>query len=138
MELLSYLYICIDLFCLISMIANFAMTRWGAGVVSFLSLFLYPWVLEPILWVFYRIIYKCTKRPYQMKLDKNTANLIYHPDYNVKLCGIEKKHPFDSCKYERVLGFLKNDQDINLVGPKSKIDGNLRGQSDSYTSHFSF
>jgi histone deacetylase 11 len=27
---------------------------------------------------------------------------VYHPDYNITACGIEKYHPFDSCKYLRV------------------------------------
>lgn len=28
--------------------------------------------------------------------------LVYHEDYNITACGIEKMHPFDSCKYGRV------------------------------------
>ncbi len=28
--------------------------------------------------------------------------LVYHEGYNVRFFGIEKLHPFDSCKYEKI------------------------------------
>lgn len=125
MELLSFLYLTIDIICLISMIINFAMKRWHPGIISLVSLFFYPWVLEPLLWIYFKIIYKCYRRPYNMKLDKKTANVIYHPKYNIKLCGIEKKHPFDSCKYERILKFLKEDHNMNIVANGSDLNSRI-------------
>lgn len=31
-----------------------------------------------------------------------TLPIVYHSDYNITACGIEKYHTFDSCKYGRV------------------------------------
>ncbi len=48
--------------------------------------------------------------------------LVYHPDYNITLAGLERLHPFDSRKYGRVvqglvdLGLL-TDADQQLVTP---------------------
>lgn len=28
--------------------------------------------------------------------------IVYHENYNITACGIEKWHPFDSCKYGNV------------------------------------
>ncbi|GIL78729.1 hypothetical protein Vretimale_366 [Volvox reticuliferus] len=34
--------------------------------------------------------------------------VVYHPSYNISFFGIEKLHPFDSCKYSKVVSALKN------------------------------
>ena len=33
---------------------------------------------------------------------KEKKPIIYHPKYNITALGIEKLHPFDSCKYKRI------------------------------------
>ena len=128
MEILTYLYIIVDLSLLIGGISGLVLTEWLLGICLLLGLFVYPWILEPILWVFFKIIYCCYKRPYYddfKNISSRGANLVYHPKYNIKLCGIEKKHPFDSCKYERVLQFLKDDHNIHLNSSKpNKIKNN--------------
>ncbi len=32
--------------------------------------------------------------------------MVYHPDYNITFGGIEKLHPFDSCKFKKVGGII--------------------------------
>uniref|UniRef100_A0A6B2L653 histone deacetylase n=1 Tax=Arcella intermedia TaxID=1963864 RepID=A0A6B2L653_9EUKA len=49
--------------------------------------------------------------------------LIYSPNYNISFLGLEKLHPFDSCKYSKVVGFLEEANLIktkHLVKPKKK------------------
>ena len=35
------------------------------------------------------------------KLIQHKIPIIYSEDYNITACGLEKCHPFDSCKYGR-------------------------------------
>jgi histone deacetylase 11 len=39
--------------------------------------------------------------------DSNQLPIVYHPHYNITLFGIEKLHPFDSCKFEKVVSGLQ-------------------------------
>ncbi len=41
----------------------------------------------------------------------NKIPIIYSEDYNITACGLEKCHPFDSCKYRR------SNIIINLLDP---------------------
>ena len=34
--------------------------------------------------------------------ERNTLPIVYHPDYNVTLMGLERYHPFDAQKFGRV------------------------------------
>jgi hypothetical protein len=47
--------------------------------------------------------------------------IVYHPKYNITLFGIEKLHPFDSCKFEKVVRGLQQRgiicSDTQLVRP---------------------
>lgn len=45
-------------------------------------------------------------------------SLIYHPRYNITAFGIEKCHPFDSCKYGRIVHKLK---DAGLITNEEEI-----------------
>lgn len=38
--------------------------------------------------------------------------IIYHPDYNVRFFGLQKLHPFDSCKYEKIVAGLEQQGTI--------------------------
>ena len=117
MELLSFLYLLLDFFFLIGSIIAFITMPFEYGFLFLLGFFLYPWIWEPFLMVFYRILFCCKQRPYADNfndLSKRGCNLVYHPKYNMKLCGIEKRHPFDSCKYQRVINFLRDDHNYHL------------------------
>jgi hypothetical protein len=123
MELLSYLYILFDLGFLSGSITSFALGKYylGGGLLG--GFFLYPWVWEPLLMIYFRTLNCCVRRPYKDDFDnlsERGCNLVYHPKYNMKLCGIEKRHPFDSCKYERVINFLYNDHKIRLTPDKNE------------------
>jgi len=71
-----------------------------------------------------------------MALSHNSPRLpvVYHPDYNITLAGMEKLHPFDSRKYGRVvrrlsvLGVLGEHQ---LVTPAAPTEAFLRAHLDS-------
>ncbi|MBN1515423.1 histone deacetylase [Candidatus Sumerlaeota bacterium] len=47
--------------------------------------------------------------------------IVYHPDYNIGLLGLEQLHPFDSRKYGRVFGALQRagafDEEGRLLSP---------------------
>lgn len=91
--------------------------------------FPYPWIWEPILMVFYRTLSCCKKQPYTDEFEnvaKRGCNLVYHPKYNIKMCGLEKRGPFDLCKFERVIDFLRTDHQI-LLGPESPAKTELKG-----------
>ena len=52
--------------------------------------------------------YNLTHQNKHERFSKLRHPLVYHPRYNITACGIEKVHPFDSCKYGRVLQYIKN------------------------------
>ena len=45
---------------------------------------------------------------------KSKLPIIYHNDYNITACGLEKCHPFDSLKYGRVYNILEKEKLIDL------------------------
>lgn len=49
------------------------------------------------------------------KLSENKLPIFYRDEYNIRLFGIEKFHPFDSEKYGRVVGFLQDSGTYNQV-----------------------
>lgn len=50
----------------------------------------------------------------------SSNHLVYHPYYNIKFLGLEKLHPFDSCKYEKIIAYLKT-RGIEYVVPDREI-----------------
>ena len=38
--------------------------------------------------------------------------MLQHPDYNVRFFGLQKLHPFDSCKYEKIVAGLEQQGTI--------------------------
>lgn len=56
--------------------------------------------------------------------------IVYHPGYNIKLLGIEKLHPFDSCKFEKVVSGLTRAGIITgqqqLVRPQAVSQADLQ------------
>ncbi|CAG0898390.1 unnamed protein product [Darwinula stevensoni] len=41
------------------------------------------------------------------KVDEKCWSIIYSPQYDMKICGLEKIHPADSCKYQHIFEHLK-------------------------------
>jgi hypothetical protein len=42
----------------------------------------------------------------ESKIPTDCIPLVYSPQYNLAFCGLEKMHPFDAVKYERVWASL--------------------------------
>lgn len=62
--------------------------------------------------------------------------ILYRPEYNIRAGGIEKMHPFDSCKYGRVFdglvegGFLRAEEAV--APPMITMSELRRVHADSY------
>ncbi len=82
-----------------------------SGVVG---LFVYPLIME-ILINLYAMCNKSKEDHNERhhKLYRDRTPICYTDDYNIKFCGIEKCHPFDSCKYQR-----GNLYDIEIIYKK--------------------
>ena len=58
-----------------------------------------------------------------------SSRIIYHPNYNISFCGLERMHPFDSQKYGNVFQrlvdrkIIKEDRDVIRPGkvPRSLL-----------------
>lgn len=58
-----------------------------------------------------------------------SGHIIYHPRYNISLCGLEKFHPFDTYKYAHIVQYLKDRgviTDGDLLRPKQASQQDLR------------
>jgi len=54
----------------------------------------------------------------------NTVPIVYHPDYNIGLFGLENYHPFDSKKYGRVYERIKTQLNLSpsdFVKPAAQV-----------------
>ena len=49
---------------------------------------------------------------------KDCVPIVYSANYNITACGIEKLHPFDSCKYGRIFQDLIESGTIDLQNMK--------------------
>lgn len=128
MEILSFSYIIIELALFGLSITLLVQKQILFGLMLFVGIWVYPWIYEFLLFLMYRTFFLCRKKPYRNfsnDLSLKKSNIVYDPRYNIRLCGIEKKHPFDSCKYERVLQFLEKDHNLHFQldkGPLSKFN----------------
>jgi histone deacetylase 11 len=53
---------------------------------------------------------------------------VYHPDYNITACGIERCHPFDSCKYLKIHDTLlmeRKVEECDFYRPKERCPRGL-------------
>lgn len=109
MELLSFTFLIIDAGIIAMLVAGIVYS-WKLIAIAIPLFFLYPFIYEPVLKLLYYLLDKMVKdkknfnEGYKELESKNF--MVYHPIYNIKVCGIEKQHPFDTNKYERVLKFL--------------------------------
>ena len=58
------------------------------------------------------------------ELGLNQVPIVYDPAYNVRFYGLQRLHPFDSCKYEKILLALINNGCISteqFISPGSEI-----------------
>jgi hypothetical protein len=128
MEILTFSYIIIEIALFIFSIVLLAQKKVIFGITLFIGIWVYPWVYECLLFLIYRTFFACRRKPYlnpSKDLSLRKSNIVYDPRYNIKLCGVEKKHPFDSCKYERVLQFLETDHQLHFQvnkGPLSTLN----------------
>lgn len=47
--------------------------------------------------------------------------IVYRPEYNVQFWGLERLHPLDTCKYERIAKKLQDDYSIEFYEPEVPI-----------------
>ncbi|RYG56554.1 histone deacetylase, partial [archaeon] len=58
--------------------------------------------------------------------------LYYRPEYNIRLWGLERLHPFDSCKYEAVFCALR---DASLVTADNTVQPALLSEEELQAAH---
>jgi hypothetical protein len=71
-------------------------------VVGIASIFIYPCITELLLNIKAKLFSNFSIKSHIEKHDKIFGlklPIIYSDDYNITACGLEKCHPFDSCKY---------------------------------------
>lgn len=77
--------------------------------------------LYPLINEFIYNIFCCLVEPTEYNIIPS-SRLVYHPNYNITFCGIEKLHPFDSQKYGNVFRRLV---DYNIISAKTVIKPNI-------------
>lgn len=90
---------------LYGLIINDSTKKYITLLIGLVSIFVYPIILE-ILYNIKTKIFKCGENIEKHNIKhneiyKNKIPIAYSDDYNITACGIEKCHPFDSCKYGR-------------------------------------
>lgn len=106
MELLSFLYLLIDLSCLGLLIYG-SIAHWYLILVAISIYLFHPIITESILKLLYSILYSI--RPLKSTLESERLHqpqIVYNPIYDIRIFGIEAKHSFDAVKFSRTLGFL--------------------------------
>jgi histone deacetylase 11 len=97
------------------------MLTWLASVAIFILGFVYSDKLPEYFWVLGLALFFLFPIPFELLLNlkalcfKNSLDnhncshdfhgflpIVYSPQYNITACGLEKCHPFDSCKYGRI------------------------------------
>jgi hypothetical protein len=78
-------------------------TKWIYILTGSLSIFIYPVIFELVINLLAKI-FRCkenieTHSEKHSQIYKKKIPIAYSEDYNITACGIEKFHPFDSCKY---------------------------------------
>jgi hypothetical protein len=83
--------------------------RISCMIVGFVSIFIYPIIMELLINIYAKICSFCRSASKDKELHlqkhekifKKSLPICYSMDYNITACGLEKCHPFDSCKYRR-------------------------------------
>lgn len=119
MELLSFSYLIIELG-LIGLLIFGAIKLWWLVLVAVCAIFLYPIIYEILLKLFYSSLEMCFSgfhgHPKIHQQFHRHSSLVYSDVYNLRVLGIEKRHPFDACKYEKVIRTLgEQTRDLGLL-----------------------
>eukprot|EP00347_Sterkiella_histriomuscorum_P021768 403332831 len=83
---------------------------WMIGTICF---FLFPFVNETLINTKARIFRSALHNHKCEKMRNTCFPIVYSPKYNITAFGLEKIHPFDSCKYQRVFESLRKKKVIN-------------------------
>ena len=61
-------------------------------------------------------VYKTDANAYAGRgiLNAGQVPLVYDPAYNVRFYGLQNLHPFDSCKYEKIIQALIDNKSITM------------------------
>jgi hypothetical protein len=120
MEKLSFTYVVIDAG-MISMIIYGAFANWRLVPMGVIGLAVYPFIYEPML----KSIYSSFETWFP-GIDKHNRfheklrqfkPVVYSDVYNLRVMGIDKRHPFDASKYGRVMEYLSaNKQGLDFSG----------------------
>ena len=106
MELLSFTYLSIDLG-LIGLLIWGCINVWWVIFIGLPTFFFYPLIYEPFLKFIYTAFEMCFpgKQTHYKVHDEfeSYSSLVYSDTYNLHVLGIEKSHPFEACKYEKVM-----------------------------------
>lgn len=78
-------------------------------IIGFVSIFIYPIFMELLINLYAKLSSCCRKENKDKgnhlqkheKIYSKKLPICYSDDYNITACGLEKCHPFDSCKYRR-------------------------------------
>lgn len=87
---------------------------WLIGLVYF---FTFPILYESLLNL-KALIYRDSLNNHKCTELQSHFPIVYSASYNIKACGLEKCHPFDSCKYGRIFEYLKKKK---IVDQSTKI-----------------
>lgn len=89
-------------------------------IIGLLTFFGHPIAFEFLLYV-KAIIFRNSLNKKKFDHLTNKFPIVYSPGYNITACGLEKLHPFDSCKYKRVFESLIKkkiiDEDTQIHEP---------------------
>ncbi|EFJ48813.1 hypothetical protein VOLCADRAFT_59975 [Volvox carteri f. nagariensis] len=62
--------------------------------------------------------------------------VVYHPSYNISFFGVEKLHPFDSCKYGKVMSALKKQHVLREGQTVQPREASLEVLADVHTQDY--
>ncbi len=86
-------------------VQNHGHQLWAIGLAIFIF---HPVVFESLLALKAALCRSSLIKPPASHRDmvKNKFPIVYSPGYNITACGLERMHPFDSTKYQRVYNAL--------------------------------
>lgn len=131
MAILHYTHLLFDW---LFLLGSFFMTiygfwiSWKIVLLGLAIFFFYPLVLEIWLLIWGKLTYSeaYELREFQQKILKmaDYSGIIYSPKYNITLCGLEKNHPFDAIKYQRIIFYLEKEHKYSFTYAKNSKSSN--------------
>jgi len=62
--------------------------------------------------------------------------IVYHDKYNITFMGIEKLHPFDSCKFRKVIASLEGEKLITHKQLVTPLEATMEALADVHTQEY--